>query len=168
MSDLFIIGFADRATAEEVRGRIVQMQKEKLITLDDIVVVENQGGKIKLHQAASMAGVGAAGGALWGGLIGLLFFAPLLGMAVGAGTGALAGKFTDVGVDDNLMKDLGSALAPGTAAVFMLVASYTEDKVIEGLARYQGTLLRSSLTSEQEDHLREAVAAARSKLVTQQ
>ena len=42
----------------------------------DAVVVEHQpDGKIKLHQAMSTTGAGAAGGALWGGLIGLIFLA---------------------------------------------------------------------------------------------
>ena len=60
------------------------------IELDDLVIVERRGdGKIKLHQP-SMAGAGAAGGALWGGLIGLIFLMPLFGMAIGAATGAAA------------------------------------------------------------------------------
>ena len=53
------------------------------------------------------------GGALWGGLIGLIFFVPLFGMAIGAATGAAAGTLTDVGVDDNFMKDLGREAAAG-------------------------------------------------------
>ena len=51
------------------------------------MIVEHRGdGKVKLHQP-SMAGMGAAGGALWGGLIGLIFFMPLFGMAIGAASG---------------------------------------------------------------------------------
>src|SRR6185436_15901445 len=68
------------------------------IELDDLVIVEHRGdGKIKLHQP-SMAGAGAAGGALWGGLIGLIFLMPLFGMAIGAASGAAAGALTDAGV----------------------------------------------------------------------
>jgi uncharacterized membrane protein len=166
MSELFVIGYPDIDTAEHVRDRLIQMQTEQLITMDDIVVVANEGGKIKLHQARSMTGLGAASGALWGGLIGLLFFAPILGMAVGAGSGALAGKFTDVGVDDNLMKDIGNALSPGSAAVFVLIAKMTEDKVIAELLPYGGQLLRSSLSAEQETHLRDAVKTARAAMAT--
>jgi uncharacterized membrane protein len=44
------------------------------------VIVERKGdGKVKLHQP-SLAGLGAASGPLWGGLIGLIFFMPLFGM----------------------------------------------------------------------------------------
>lgn len=59
MSNLFVIGFDDLTTATTVRDRLLQMQNEQLIELDDIVVVENRDGKIKLHQARSMAGMGA-------------------------------------------------------------------------------------------------------------
>jgi len=53
--------------------------------IEDLVVVERrEDGTVKLHQP-SLAGIGAAGGAMWGGLIGLIFFAPLFGMAAGAG-----------------------------------------------------------------------------------
>ena len=93
MSTLIAIAYPDRDTAERVRGELIQATKEHLLRLEDAVVVTHEpDGKIKLHQAASMAGVGAAGGALWGGLIGLLFLAPLVGMAVGAAAGAVAGQ----------------------------------------------------------------------------
>jgi len=38
-----------------------------------------------------MTGTGALGGAFWGLLFGLLSFTPILGMAAGAGAGALGG-----------------------------------------------------------------------------
>ena len=65
--------------------------------------------------------------ALWGGLIGLVFFMPLLGMAIGGATSATTGAMTDVGVDDAFMQDLGEKLKPGGAAVFVLVRQSTQD-----------------------------------------
>jgi uncharacterized membrane protein len=161
VSNLFVIGYPDVPAASAARDKILSLQKEHLIELDDIVVVENDNGKIKLHQSANLAGLGAASGALWGGLIGLLFFMPLLGMAVGAAAGAAGGALTDIGVDDKMMKDLSASLAPGTAAVFALVRSSTQDKVIAELAPYGGNLLQSSLSADAEQYLREALAAAR-------
>jgi uncharacterized membrane protein len=37
-------------------------------------------------------------------LIGLLFLNPLLGAGIGAGAGALSGKFADIGINDQFMK----------------------------------------------------------------
>src|SRR4051794_24483877 len=121
MSTLVAIAYPDAATAERVRAELVAATKEHLVQLEDAVVVEHQmDGKIKLHQAMSTTGAGAAGGALWGGFIGLLFLAPLLGMAVGAASGAVAGKVTDAGVNDSFLKELGEKLGPGAAALIYL------------------------------------------------
>src|SRR3954451_5133687 len=128
VSDLVAIAYPDLATAREVASNVGQAQKAHLIELDDLVLVERRGdGKIKLHQP-SLAGVGAAGGALWGGLIGLIFLAPLVGMAIGAASGAAAGAMSDAGVDDKFMKDLGSNLQPGGAAVIALVRQANMEK----------------------------------------
>src|ERR1700759_259723 len=154
MSDLVAISYDSVAKASEVAGNVVQAQKQHLIELEDLVVVERQqDGKVKLHQP-SAAGAGAAGGALWGGLIGLIFFVPLLGMAVRAATGAAAGKLTDVGVDDSFMKDLGTKLQPGGAAVITLVHSSTPDKVLPEIAQFGGEVIQTSLDTETEEGLR--------------
>ncbi|WP_214318838.1 DUF1269 domain-containing protein [Nonomuraea sediminis] len=162
MSNLIVIAYPDVATASAVRDRLFQLQKENLITLEDAAVVERtQDGKIKLHQARSTAGIGAAGGALWGGLIGLIFFMPLLGMALGAAAGAAGGALTDVGVNDDFMKDLGAKLTPGTAALFLLVVKSTPDKVIPQVEEFGGEILKTSLSSEDEAHLKQAFAEVR-------
>jgi uncharacterized membrane protein len=138
---------------------VSELVKEHSLELDDAVIIERrQDGKVKLHQP-STAGAGAAGGALWGGLIGLLFLNPLLGMAIGAGTGALAGKAADYGVDDNFMKELGEKLEPGNAAVLVLVRSATRDKVVAEVSQYGGHVLQSSLSEEQEQELQTALSA---------
>ena len=158
MSKLIAIAYPDAATAEKVRAVLVQATKEKLVELQDAVVVEHQSdGKIKLHQAISTTGAGAASGALWGGLIGLIFLAPLVGMAVGAASGAVAGKATDVGVNDDFMKELGTRLAPGAAALIALGDSDAPDKVLERLRPYGGDVIQTSLSNEQEERLRSAL-----------
>jgi len=160
MSNLVAIAYPDQATAENVVGTLSRLQKEHLITLEDCVVVtRSQDGKVKLHQGNKLAAGGAAGGALWGGLIGLIFFVPLLGMAVGAATGAAAGALTDVGVDDNFMKDLGSKLQPGGAAVIVLVHSSTPDKVLPEIANFGGEVIQTSLDTEAEGRLRHILEA---------
>ena len=158
MNKLVAIAYPDAATAERVRGELVEATKERLLLLDDAVVVERQpDGKVKLHQAMSPAGAGAAGGALWGGLIGLLFLAPLFGMAIGAASGALAGKFTDVGVDDDFMKRLGTSIPEGGAALIALGRSDAPDKVIERVGSYGGEVIQTSLTQEEEERLKSAL-----------
>ena len=161
MSTLVAIAYPDRATADRVRAELVTATKEHLVQLEDAVVVEHEpGGKIKLHQAMSPAGAGAAGGAVWGGLIGLLFLAPLVGVAIGAASGALGGKMSDVGVNDKFMKELGEKLQPGTAALIALGSTDARDKLIERVKPYGGEVIQTSLSGDEEQHLRAALGEA--------
>ena len=158
MSTLVAIAYPDLQTAEQVRAELIQATKEKLLQLEDAVVVEHRAdGKIKLHQAMSPAGTAAAGGAVWGGLIGLLFLAPLLGMAIGGASGALAGKMTDTGVNDDFMKNLGAKMPAGGAALIVLGRAGAPAKVIERLRPYGGELIQTSLDDEAEERLRVAL-----------
>jgi uncharacterized membrane protein len=78
----------DETSAAEMRDTLTGLQKLQLISLfDAAVVVQKEDGKVNVKQAVSLVGVGALGGAFWGMLIGLLFFAPWLGRAIGAATG---------------------------------------------------------------------------------
>jgi uncharacterized membrane protein len=158
MSTLVAIAYPDAGTAEQVRQELIQATKEHLVRLEDAVVVEHgHEGKIKLNQAMSTTGAGAAGGALWGGLIGLIFLAPLFGMAIGAATGAIAGKASDVGVNDNFMKELGAKMPPGGAALIALGSTDARDKLIERVRPYGGEIIQTSLGSEEEEQLRAAL-----------
>ena len=160
MSTLVAIAYPDQATAEEVVATLSRLQTEHLIALEDAVVVtRGDDGKVKLHQGKKLVSGGAAGGALWGGLIGLIFFVPLLGMAVGAATGAATGALTDIGVDDNFMKELGAKLTPGAAALIVLVHSSTPDKVLPEIAQFGGDVIQTSLDTAAEERLRHVLEA---------
>jgi uncharacterized membrane protein len=158
VSDLIAIAYKDLPTAQEVTANLAEAQKAHLIQLDDLVIVERKDDKIKLHQP-SLAGAGALGGAAWGGLIGLIFLVPFFGMAVGAATGAMAGALSDAGIDDRFLKELGDKLEPGGAAVIGLVRSINQEKILEGV-KIPGELIQTSLTSEAEGPIRDALARA--------
>jgi uncharacterized membrane protein len=160
MSDLVFIAFPSEQKAEEVRQKILTMQKEYLIELGDAVVaVKDSDGRIKLNQLMNTTATGALSGAFWGSLIGLIFLAPLAGAAIGAASGALGGKLTDVGINDQFMKDAASALQPGTAGLFLLIRKMTTDKVLADLRGVGGTLMRTSFDETKEAALRDALAA---------
>jgi len=158
MSDLVVVSFPDQQLAFELRAELAKMQKAYLIDIEDIVVAtRDEKGKVKLHQAVNLTSAGAVGGGFWGMLIGLLFLNPLLGAAIGAGAGALSGRFTDIGINDDFMKGLAEHFKPGCAAVFVLVRKVTADKVLEGLSEFRGKgkVLQTSLEKDREETLRE-------------
>ena len=66
---------------------------------------------------------------------------------------------SDYGVDDKFMKDLGSQLEPGGAAVIFLVRKVSVDKVLPKI-QIEGKIIQTSLGNEQEQQLAEALAAA--------
>lgn len=154
MSQLVVVGYDDEYKAEEVRLKLLKMQQEYLIDLEDAVVaVKKPNGKIKLNQAVNLTALGAVQGTFWGALIGLLFLSPLLGMAVGATSGAIAGALSDVGINDDFMKQVSAQLQPGGSALFVLVRSSTPDKVAEQLAGTGGRVIKTSLSHEDEAKL---------------
>ncbi len=162
MSTLVVVGYDDQFKAEEVRLKLLKMQKDYLIDLGDAVVaVKDASGNVKLHQAVNMTAAGAVSGGFWGTLIGLIFLNPLIGLAVGAATGAASGALTDLGIDDKFMKDLAAALKPGSSALFVLVQKATPDKVLEELAGTGGKILKSSLSHDDEAKLQAALSAAK-------
>ena len=159
MSDLVFIAFPTEQKAEEVREKVLAMQKEYLIELGDAVVaVKDDKGRIKLNQLMNMTTTGAVSGAMWGTLVGLIFLNPLLGAAIGTGSGALSGKLVDVGINDQFMKDSAEALQPGTAGLFLLIRKMTTDKVLADLEGVGGQVMRTSFDETKEAALREALA----------
>jgi uncharacterized membrane protein len=80
----------------------------------------------------------------------------------GAAGGAIAGALTDAGINDKFMKELGNALKPGDAALFVLVQDMTADKVLAEIKQHGGTVLHTSLDETREKVLRDALASASS------
>ena len=81
----------------------------------------------------------------------------LIGAAAGAGAGALSGALADYGIDDDFIKKMGEQICPDSSALFVLLRKVTLDKVLPDLSRYEGTVLKTSLSNEQEQELRDAL-----------
>jgi uncharacterized membrane protein len=163
MSSLVAVVFKDETTAFEMRTALLKMQKENLIDLEDsVVVTRSQKGRVKLDQAVNLTSAGAIGGGFWGLLIGLIFLNPLLGAAIGAAAGGISGRFSDIGVNDQVMREIGQSMQPGSSALFVLVRRATADKVLDGLTSFtgKGRVFQTSLSKDEESSLREALEQA--------
>jgi uncharacterized membrane protein len=167
MSSLVVLGFDGIHTADEVLNKVRPLQKEHLIDLEDACVVErDKDGKVHIKQAVNLMAFGAATGGvrgmLLGTLVGILFLNPLAGMAlggvVGAGAGALSGRLLDFGIDDGFVKKLGETIPAGSSALFVLVKSVTEDKVLPEIEPYKPRVLKTSLSNEDEAKLKAALS----------
>lgn len=160
MRNLIVVAYDDELKAEAVRLDFLKMQQEYLVDIEDAVVaVRKPDGKVKLRQMYNLAAGGAVGGGFWGLLIGLIFLNPLLGAVVGTGAGAVAGALSDVGINDNFMKDLASKLQPGGSALFVLVRSELTDKMLNELQGTGGKIIKTSLSHEDETKLQSVLDA---------
>lgn len=131
------------------------------VTLEDIALVTKEAdGTVKIHQTKDeTAGKGALKGGLVGAVIGLAAPPLLAAAVVGAGAGAIWGKFRDRGVNDKLMKEVAERLERGQAIVFVLgedaAIEAIDDKVKELTG---GEMLTFTLDPESETALREVAA----------
>jgi len=162
MSTLVVVGYDNVHQAEEVRLKLRKLQQDYLLSLEDAVVaVKDAKGKVKLHQAVNLTAAGAVSGGFWGSLIGLIFLNPLLGAAVGAAAGATSGALTDLGINDNFMKELAATLTSGSSVLFVLVREATPDKVLQELQGTGGKILKTSLSHEDEAKLQAALSGGK-------
>jgi uncharacterized membrane protein len=160
MSDLIAIVYPSEAKAEEVRQKLLQLQTEYLIEINDAVIAVKTDNSVRLNQMVNTTAVGATSGSFWGLLVGLVFLNPLIGVALGAGAGALSGALTDFGINDSFMKELASSIKPGNAALFLLSKNMTADKVLAEIKGFGGVVLKTSLDETKEQFLRETLAHA--------
>lgn len=157
MSDLLVIEYPSEEKANEVRQRLLSMQRDYLIELGDAVIATKcPEGHVRLNQLFHPAKAGAISGMMWGSLIGLLFLMPLAGAAVGAASGALGGRLSDVGINDKFMKEVGDTLQSSNAALFLLIRKMTADKVAAALEGTGGRIMRSSFDETKEHALQAA------------
>lgn len=154
MSELIVIGYDDHAVATQAYNEVQQLQKDFVVQLSGLAVVQvDAEGKSHVETPAKIVGVSAASGALWGMIIGLLFLVPFVGLALGGALGALMGKMGKSGIDDEFRSQVQEMLKPGSAAVVVMASKITEDKFADAMKQYGGTLLKTSLSEEDEKEL---------------
>jgi uncharacterized membrane protein len=150
-----------RADGEFVLEALSAAVREKRVALDDIALVSRDDkGKVQIEQTGDVTpGSGAKRGALVGALVGLAA-PPLLGAAaVGAGLGALWGKFRDRGVDDHLMNRVGGMISEGETVVFAVGADASIEAVEARVRDVSGGSMETFVLSEGDSALVEEAAA---------
>ena len=159
MSTLSLLKFDDPAGAARVLIALQGMHARQVITLEDAAVVSWPQGNKKPRMPPQGGGVAALGGAFWGFLFGLIFFAPFLGAAIGAGTVTVLWRSLQAGgIDEEFIKRVDEKVTEGTSALFTLTSGAQLDEVVEELKQYDFEIISTDLPEEQENQLREAFA----------
>ena len=158
MSDLIAIGYQDETTAELAADEARRLAKDLIIEPDAIAsIVRDKEGHYHVHTSHHPVGAGATWGMFWGLLFGLLFFIPVFGMAIGAGMGALMGKMAKTSIDKQFQEQVRDMVKPGTSALFLVLEKVTPDKAVEAMSKYGGTVLKTSLSKDDEKELQDAL-----------
>ena len=146
--------------ADDALGRLERLDHEALIDLKDAAVVSWEPGeqRPKTRQLHSSNTAGALTGGFWGLLLGLIFFVPLLGLALGAAGGLLFGSLQQVGISDAFIGDVRSKITPGTSALFAVTTDALFERVAADLRDTGAELIKTNLSDEQEAKLRMAYA----------
>jgi uncharacterized membrane protein len=158
MSSLVVIAFDSPDEAASVLESLRAQTKYGNISFKDTAVVSKDAdGKVHVKNEVSQGMMAATGvGALLGLLLGT-FLLPLGGLLLGAGGGALVGKFMDLGVDGKFVKEVSESIQPGTSALFVLVSEANPDVVRAILQEHHGKVLQTTLSEEAEENLKKAL-----------
>lgn len=161
MTHLIVFAMPTVDGAYAMRDALDDLRALELVDVKDAAVVErHEDGAVRVRQAYNLVGVGALGGVIWGALIGIIFLTPWLGMAVGGLAGALAGRFTDIGIDDDFIREVGEQVKPGHSALFLLINGWQDSKALRLLADFDATIIRTTMPAEEEEQLRLFMATA--------
>jgi uncharacterized membrane protein len=161
MSTLTVLKFPSANGAQQAQNTLLGPEKQQLSDVQDAAIVSwPRGKKPKTEQLHSPAGQAALTGTFWGMLLGVIFFVPFFGLALGAAVGALSAKFNDYGIDDSFIKQTRESVTEGTSALFLLTNGTVEDKVVAALKGQTFEIIATNLPKAKEVALRAAFGAA--------
>lgn len=162
MAELIVLGYDGPASARLAYVEVLSLQRDDLVDLQGLAVVDVDAyGKTHVETPQSVVGASAASGALWGMLLGLLFFVPYLGFALGGAMGVVMGRIGQSGIDETFRGQVRDLLQPGRSAVVVMAASVVEAEFAGALQPYGGAVLRASLSEDDERELAHEVSGNR-------
>jgi uncharacterized membrane protein len=158
MASLVVLKFPSVDGADKAIAKLQELSKQHIVEIRDAatVVWPEDKKKPKTTQAVNLTAAGALGGTFWGMLFGLIFAVPLLGAALGAAMGALSGSMSDIGINDDFIKECRDKITKGTSGLFLLADTTAADRVIDPLKELHPEVISTNLSKDQEEALRHA------------
>ena len=178
-STLAVLTFEGQETAEALYEQIEKMAKEKLLVLEDAVIIEREPARdlspttdsefekmqtppisrskesqVRVKQTRGKKGKYAAIGGGIGLLAGALLGGPIGLLAVGAASiGAITAAMKDFGIDDTSITAIKQNLQPNTSALLLLGHANDRDALLAKLREYDAKVVMTSLDPEVEKDL---------------
>lgn len=157
MNQLIVVAFDHFADARRALESLRGLERQARIRFEDTALVERDpdGTAHVRNEVSGTTEAATAIGAVIGGLVGFMF--PLAGVAIGAAAGAVVGRMLDRGVSGRFVDEVKETLRPGRSALFLVVRESDSDAVMAALRPFSGDVIQSTLGTEAEDALRQAL-----------
>jgi uncharacterized membrane protein len=183
MEDLIVVTYDNEYKAQETINVLRSLNDNWIVDLYDAVAVSRDvNGKLNVQDSYQMTSKEGAGwGVLWGTLVGGILAAPFTGglstaaaagaVAASAVGGAALGGLTgaagatldkdDFGLSEDFVNQVSQSIKPGNSAIFALVESRNPEQVANFFRGTGGTIIRTSLTPQQQDRVQQVLAGSR-------
>ena len=158
--EMIVVAFENETDADQVLNSLKGLESMDIVDLKNAaVIVRDSSGVVKIKETSDFdTKQGALGGAAAGAVLGLLGGGLFKGAILGAAGGAAAGKFIDLGLDDDFLKSVGDSLAPNSSAIVALVDFEQVDRAMEELDKFAGGhIMRHALSDDVYQKLSDAV-----------
>lgn len=153
MSEIIVARFPDHARALAAKADFLRLGETYRVEPEDIEIVTRTAHRTRIIPEVDLPRAQMVGGAIWGAVLGTAFLVPVLGAVIGTGVGYVTGRATDVGISQDVLRDIGQKLEPGQSAVALLARKAEQGAVDEVITRHRGEVLRSSLGGGQADQI---------------
>jgi uncharacterized membrane protein len=157
MTTFTVWKFEDADGAQKAESTLQSAASEGLVTIVDHAVLSwpKDAEKPDLSHGHDSGKRGAGWGALWGVLGGALFAVPVIGLAVGAGIGALAKSTDGTGITKEDLERIRTEITPGTSALFLVTENANMDRLGERFRGRDSKLISTNLTEAERETLLE-------------
>jgi uncharacterized membrane protein len=159
MANITALAFDNMEGANNMFENLMSWQEEGLLkVLDAVIITRNIGNDVQVEQKLKKTGKYAvrAGGA--GLIAGMILGGPIVGLAAGAGIGAITGKMKKHGIDKDFVRNMEDAIRPETSILLILTEDSDIERLQSELKVHRAKVLSTTLPEEETENLRNLLA----------
>jgi uncharacterized membrane protein len=158
MNQLVVVALDHFDDARDAMAGLRGLERQGLVRFEDTALVERDpdGTTHVRNEVSGTTETAAVIGAVAGGILAVTF--PLAGVVIGAAAGAAIGAALGTGVSGDFVNELKTTLRPGRSALFLVIREADADAVVAAMRPYRGEVVQTTLPTELEEALRQALA----------
>jgi uncharacterized membrane protein len=163
---------ADIQTAHSLFQELSRLDEadDNIKIIDAAAAYKTADNKLKIEQSSDLTGTeGTVGGGIIGVVTGLVIAGPIgavVGGLAGGALGGIYGKLRDSGIDNKLIKDVMTDLAPNEAALMILYSGEISQDMLGSLADHGSSMMYGTLSAEIRDKVAAAMAGVDGEVVS--